>query len=79
MTTLHADISDELHAVLVEQARREQLTVDALISRSLRASLALPRLGLGVQERGALGDWKAFDRIMEQVPDVPPVPGDERR
>jgi hypothetical protein len=40
--------------------------------------VALPLLGLSVEERAARGNWKDFDRIMEQVPDAPPMPGDER-
>lgn len=31
-----------------------------------------------VQQRAARGNWEDFDRIMARVPDVPPVPGDEK-
>jgi hypothetical protein len=78
MTTLHAEIPDDLHGALLAQAEREQISVDALISRTLRAAIALPLLRLTVQERAARGRWEDFDRIMARVQDAPPVPGDER-
>jgi hypothetical protein len=31
-----------------------------------------------VDERAARGSREAFDRVLDQVPAVPPVPGDER-
>ncbi len=78
MTTLRASIPDDLHEAVLAQAEREHISVDALISRTLRATVALPLLGLTVEKRAAQGNWQDFDRIMEQVPDAPPVPGDER-
>ena len=52
--------------------------MDALISRTLRAAVALPLLGLSVAERAARGNWEDFDHIMARVPDAPPVAGDEK-
>jgi hypothetical protein len=78
MTTLQANIPDDLHQAVLAQAEREHLSVDALVSRSLRAAVALPLLGLTVQERASRGNWEDFDRIMARVPDVPPAPEDER-
>ena len=77
MTTVHATIPDDLHEAVLAQAERQHLSVDALILRTLRSAVALPLLGLGVEARAARGNWKDFDRIMEHVPDEPPVPGDE--
>ena len=71
-------ISDDLHKAVLAQAEREHISVDALISRTLRAAVALPLLGLSVEERAVRGNWEDFDRIMARVPDVPPVPGDEQ-
>ena len=78
MTTLKAAIPDDLHEAVVAQAAREHISVDALISRTLRAAVALPLLGLSVQDRAAQGNWEDFDRLMSRVPDAPPAPGDER-
>jgi hypothetical protein len=78
MTTLKAAIPDELHEALLAQAERERVSVDALISRALRAAMAVPLMRLSVEERAARGDWHAFDRIAARVPDVAPAPGDER-
>ncbi|HEV7404999.1 MAG TPA: toxin-antitoxin system HicB family antitoxin [Chthoniobacteraceae bacterium] len=78
MKTIQVTISDDLHQAVVSQAERENISINALISRSLRATVALPMLGLTVEERAAKGSWEDFDRIMARVPNVPPVPGDER-
>jgi hypothetical protein len=78
MTKLQAAIPDDLHEAVLAQAERENISVDALISRTLRAAVALPLLGLSVEERAAQGSWEDFDRITARVPDAPPVPGDER-
>jgi hypothetical protein len=78
MTTLRAAIPDDLHEAVLAQAEREHISLDALISRTLRAAVALPLLGLSVEGRASSGNWEDFDRIMGQVPDVPPVPGDEK-
>lgn len=78
MTTLRAAIPNDLHAAVLAQAEREHISVDALISRTLRAAVALPRLGLSVEERATRGNWEDFDRILSRVPDAPPVPGDGR-
>jgi hypothetical protein len=78
MTTLKAAIPDDLHEALIAQAAREQISVDVLISRALRAAVALPLLGLSVEDRATQGNWEDFDRIMARVPDRPPLPGDER-
>lgn len=78
MTTLRAAIPDDLHEAVLAQAEREHISLDALISRTLRAAIALPLLGLSVAERAAQGNWEDFDRLMARVPDAPPVRGDER-
>ncbi len=78
MTTLRAAISDDLHEAVLAQAEREHISVDALISRTLRAAVALPLLGLSVEEGTARGNWEDFDRFMARVPDAPPVPQGER-
>jgi hypothetical protein len=78
MTTLRAAIPDDLHEAVLAQAERENISVDALISRALRAAVALPLLGISVGNRAMRGNWEDFDRVMARVPDAPPVPGDER-
>ena len=71
MTTLQAAIPDDLHEAVLAQAEREHVSVDVLVSRTLRAAVALPLLGLSVQDRAARGNWEDFDRIMARVPAVP--------
>ena len=78
MTTLQAIIPGDIHEAGPAQAGREHISVDALVSRTLRAAVALPLPGLTVQERADRGHWEDFDRLMSRVPDAPPVPGDKR-
>ena len=52
MTTLQAAILDDLHEAVLAQAEREQISLDALLLRTLRAAVALPRLGLTVPRAG---------------------------
>ena len=79
MKTLRITINNDLHEAVLAQAEREHGSVDALISRTLRAAVALPLLGLTVHERAERANWEDFDRIMARIPDAPPVLGDERQ
>jgi hypothetical protein len=78
MTTLHAIIPADIHKAVLAQAGRERISVEALVSRTLRAAIALPLPGLTVPQHADRANWEDFDRIMARVPDAPPVPGDER-
>ena len=78
MKTIQAAIPDDLHQAILDKAQRENISVEALIKRSLRATMALPMLGLSVQERAARANLEQVDLIMARVPDVPPIPGDEK-
>ena len=77
MKTIQATIPDELHQAIIEKAQRENISVEALVRRSLRGTMAVPMLGLTVEERAVRANLDEFDRIMARVPDVPPIPGDE--
>src|SRR5258708_726663 len=51
MTTLQAIIPYDIHEAVLAEAGHEHISVDALVSRTLRAAVVLPLLGLTVQER----------------------------
>ena len=78
MTTLRAAIPDDLHEAVLAQVEREHISVDALISRTLRAAAALPGAWLDRARAGCARELGRLRRIMARVPDAPPVPGDER-
>ncbi len=61
-----------------EPAICEHSSSGALVSRTLRAAVALPLPSLTVQERAARGNLEDFDRITSRVPSAPPVVGDEK-
>ena len=44
MKAFRVAIADNLHEAVLAQAEREHISVDALISRTLRAAVALPLL-----------------------------------
>lgn len=77
MTTLQAIIPDDSHEAVLALAGRGHISVDAFVSRTLRAAVAMPLPGLTVGERADRGNWEDFDRIMPRVPDAPPVPRDD--
>jgi hypothetical protein len=66
--------NEDIQALRREEPIREiQLGVDEAERGDLIESSKL-----SVNARAALGNWDDFDRIMARVPDVPPMPGDER-
>ena len=75
---LQATIPDDIREAVLNQAGRGHISVDALVSRTLRAAVALPLPGITVQERAARGNWEDYDRITARAPGAPPVAGDER-
>lgn len=76
MKTVH--LPDELAAKAADAAARQNKTLDqvvvAVLSRQLDAWKGIEEM----QDRAARADLDAFDKILARVPDVPPLPGDEK-
>lgn len=77
MKTIQAQIPDSLARQLTELADQEQITVDQIVSIALASQISAWRKGDTIAERAKRGSWDKFDRLLEKVRDVPPLPGDE--
>ena len=78
MTTVHAEIPDDLAKLAQEAADKEGTSFDNIVSVALAAHLGARSVRDDIEARAKRGSLGAFDRVMANVPDVPPIPGDER-
>ena len=77
MSTLSLRLPESLHRKIRELAERDDVSINQFIAMAV-AEKAAALLTVGyLEERGRRGSAALFDRILAQVPDVPPVPGDE--
>ncbi len=76
--TLHVNPPDSLAAPARARARREHITVDALIASALSVPLDHTPHRPTIAERAPRVDWRKVDAILARVPAVPPAVGDER-
>ena len=76
--TIQVTLPDSLAAQAREIASREHISVDALIARALTAQLDHAPQRPTIADRAARVNWEAVDAILARVPDVPPMPGDEK-
>lgn len=77
MSTLQARIPDLLLQQVNELAAKEHVAVDQIVSAALAAQVSASKARESVSSRAQRVDWKKVDGILDRVPDVPPLPGDE--
>ena len=77
MSLLQARIPDLLLQQVNELAANENVAVDEVVSAALAAHVSASKTRETIASRGLRVDWKNVDRILDRVPDVPPVPGNE--
>jgi predicted transcriptional regulator len=78
MSTLSLRLPDSLHRKIRELAERDDISINQFIATAA-AEKAAAFLTLDyLDKRAQRGDAGLFDRVLARVPDVPPVPGDER-
>ena len=77
MSTLLAKIPDLLLQQVTELAAKEHVAVDQIVSAALAAQVSASKARESISSRAKRVDWKKVDEILDRVPDVPPVPGDE--
>jgi len=77
MTKIEANVPDYLDKQAFAVAEREKVPVDEIVALALSAQLAAWKGSADMATRSKRADFAKFDRIMSQVPDVPPTPGDE--
>jgi hypothetical protein len=78
MTTIQATVPDYLATLAAEAAEKEKTTIDQIIALALSAQLSAWKVREDMETRARRGRSEDLRNILAQVPDVPPVPGDER-
>jgi len=78
MKTIQAQVPDYLAALAVDAAARESITLDQVIALALSAQLAAWKVRDDIETRAQRGRPDDLREILDQVPDAPPLPGDEK-
>ena len=77
MSTLEARIPDLLLQQVQEMAAKQKVSVDQIVSSALAAQVSAHATRESVGSRARRVCWPKVDEILNRVPDVPPLPGDE--
>ena len=77
MTTIQAKVPDYLATLATEAAEKEQTSLDQIIALALSAQLSAWKVRDDIETRAHRGRPDDLRDILAQVPDVPPVRGDE--
>lgn len=77
MSTLSLRLPESLHDRARQLAEREGTSINQLIATALAEKISALDTVSYLEERAAKGSREAFRKVLEEVPDVPPVPGDE--
>jgi hypothetical protein len=77
MTTIEAKVPDYLARLAAEVAKRENVSVDQIIALALSAQVEAWRIRDDMQTRARRAKPGEFATLLDKVPDVPPMPGDE--
>jgi len=78
MSMLSLRLPDSLHRKVRELATKESISINQFIATAVAEKMAALLTEEYLEERARRADPAAFDRILARVPDVPPMPGDER-
>ena len=75
---VQATIPDYLMRQAAEVAERENTTVDSIISIALSSQVTAWQVRDSLEQRAKRGASSDFEAILAAVPDVAPVPNDEK-
>ncbi len=78
MKTIQAQVPDHLAALAADAAARERITLDQVIAMALSAQLTAWKVRDDIEVRARRGRPEDLRDMLAEVPDVPPVPGDEK-
>ena len=78
MTAITANIPDFLARMLSDAARKERTSVDQMIALALQAQVTAWEVADTLEASAKRGRIEDLDEILANVPDVPPMPGDEK-
>jgi hypothetical protein len=77
MSVITINLPDNLHEKAREVAASKNLSMGALVAIALSQSLSRLVRDPHLEERAARATGKGIDEFLSQVPNVPPMPGDE--
>lgn len=77
MSTLSLRLPDSLHKMLKQVAKDDGVSINQFVSLAVAEKLSALSTESYLQERSARADRGAFLEILDNVPDAPPVAGDE--
>lgn len=77
MKTIQADVPDEVVAMAEEAATRANQSLDQFVASAIVKQVSSLKRSLTIEERAKKADLNAFRAILDRVPNVPPLPGDE--
>lgn len=77
MTTIEAKVPDYLAKLAAEVAEREKMSVDQIVALALSAQVEVWRIRDDMETRARRANPADCDALLDKVPDVPPMPGDE--
>lgn len=77
MSTLSLRLPDSLHERARQLAEREGTSINQLIATALAEKISALDTVAYLEERASKGSRKAFREVLNRVPSVAPVAGDE--
>ena len=77
MTTIEAKVPDYPARLTAEVAEREKVSVDQIVALALSAQVESWRIRDDLETRARRANRADFDILLDKVPDVPPMSGDE--
>ena len=78
MSSLSLRLPDSLHSKVRELAERDDVSINQFIATAVAEKAAALLTLEYLEERAGRADAKVFDRLLNRVPDVAPVPGDRQ-
>ena len=77
MSSLSLRLPESLHQRLRELAERDDISINQFIATAVAEKAAALLTVDYLEARGQRADVKFVDRVLNRVPDVPPIRGDE--
>lgn len=77
MSSLSLRLPDSLHAKVRELAARDDVSINQFIATAVAEKAAALLTVDYLEERANRAETSLFDRVLNRVPDVPPIAGDE--
>jgi hypothetical protein len=78
MTTITASIPDFLARILTDAANKERTSVDQIVALALQAQVTTWEVRDTIEVRASRSNPDGMRAMLDRVPDVPPVAGDEK-